>query len=68
MKNDEIWTQIAMFSVYCNFLGLDRMDFVLYLYIEIDSQGCLQGVRFTYIITELSDELQHWLSIRKEYI
>ena len=44
------------------------MDFVLYLYIEIDSQDCLQGVRFTYIITELSDELHPWQSIRKEYI
>jgi len=44
------------------------MDFVLYLYIEIGNQTCLQGVRFTYIITELSDELQQWLSIRKEYI
>jgi len=44
------------------------MHFVLYLYIEIGNQTCLQGVRFTYIITELSDELQQWLSIRKEYI
>ena len=44
------------------------MDFVLYLYIEIGNQTSLQGVRSTYIITELSDELQQWLSIRKEYI
>lgn len=50
--------QIATIPGYCKFFGLDRMDFVLYLYIEIDSQDCLQGVRFTYIITELSDELQ----------
>ncbi len=44
------------------------MYFVLYPYIEIDSQDCLQGVRFIYIITEQSDELLFWLSIRKEYI
>ena len=60
--------QIATIPGYCKFFGLDRMDFVLYLYIEIDSQDCLQGARFIYIITELSDELQHWLSICKEYI
>ena len=44
------------------------MEFILFLCIEIDSQGCLQGVRFTYIITELSDEPPFWFSIRKEYI
>ncbi len=55
-KNDEIRTQIATISIYCKFLWLDRVDFVLYLYIEIDGQDSLQGVRFIYIITELSDE------------
>ncbi len=44
------------------------MDFILFLCRAIDSHDCLQGVRFTYIITELSDELPFWFSIRKEYI
>lgn len=44
------------------------MDFILFLCKAIDSQDCLQGVRFIYIITELSDEPLFWLSIRKEYI
>lgn len=44
------------------------MDFILFLCRAIDSQDCLQGVRFTSIITELSDEPLFWFSIRKEYI
>ncbi len=39
------------------------MDFILFLCIEIGNQICLQGVRFTYIITELSDEPQSRPSI-----
>lgn len=44
------------------------MDFILFLCIEIDSRDCLHGVRFTYIITELSYEPLPRLSICKEYI
>ena len=44
------------------------MDFILFLCRAIDSQDCLQGVRFTSIITELSYEPLFWFSIRKEYI
>lgn len=50
------------------FHGLDKMEFILFLCIEIDSQGWLQGVQFTYIITEPSDEPQSILPTSQEYI
>ncbi len=40
------------------FGGIDKMDFILFLCIEIGNQTCLQGVQFTYYITELSIEPQ----------
>ncbi|GFI14572.1 hypothetical protein IMSAGC008_02131 [Muribaculaceae bacterium] len=44
------------------------MDFILFLCIEIDSQPCLHGVRFTIYIPELSDEPQSRPTIFQEYI
>ena len=44
------------------------MEFILFLCVEIDSRGCLQGVRFTFYITELPFEPQSRQAIRQEYI